>query len=290
MTGLLQQGLRALIEAIVLRRRDMRVLGAETAGQVPCVERDLREALVEDTDQPRVPAHPHLPAQILQRHGVVSPVNLDVAVAMHHPLRFAEIGETLGRQRQERGLFPFAEHLADLLPGRAVDARIGHRLFPVLQMAVLLRHARERVPLEGVLLHVIDAAFHLALMPGRVRLRRQEHRAVVRGERLHLGHQLGIEPIGVLHRRAQVVEHDRLRHAAKMGERVLQTTQKRFSGLPQRDFAVRLAAMTEHDAKHMRAVPLAVRTNDWCALAKVHLHLLTGSGFHTPKGRCGLWQ
>src|SRR5207244_961557 len=74
----------------------------------------------------------------------------------------------------------------DLSPRGAVDACVGDGAFPFRQVPVLLGETGEGVALEGVLLDVVDAALDLALVPGHVRLGRQENRAVVGGEGLHL--------------------------------------------------------------------------------------------------------
>ncbi len=77
------------------------------------------------------------------------------------------------------GLFDFGEQLADLPLRRAMHARVGDGPFPLEQELVLLFETGEGSSLEGIGLHIADAAFDLALVPRRARLGRQEHRPVV---------------------------------------------------------------------------------------------------------------
>ena len=83
-------------------------------------------------------------------------------------------------------------------------------------------------------------------------------RAVVLAERLHLGRQLGIEPVGMRHGRLEVVDDQRSRHAAEMPEGVFQAAQKVIGRLRKGGLAVALAAVAENDAKDVRLAPLAV--------------------------------
>lgn len=78
-----------------------------------------------------------------------------------------------------------------------MDARVGHVLFPIRQVSVLRRQALERSPLDRVVLRILDARFHLALVPGRRRFGRQNDRAVMPGELLQLGMEFRIIPIGL---------------------------------------------------------------------------------------------
>jgi len=56
-------------------------------------------------------------------------------------------------------------------------------------------------------------------------------RAVMAGERLQLRMHLGVIPVGALHGRLKVVDHQPLRYAAEVGEGVLQTGDERFGPL-----------------------------------------------------------
>ena len=168
---------------------------------------------------------------------------------MHGPMGLVEEGEPLDGQRQQLPTFRLLEELFDLLLRRAVDPLVRHLRFPVQEKLVLLGQAREDTPLQGVPLHVLHAAFDLALVTRRVGLGGQKHRAVVPRERLQLGMDLGIVPVGPRHGRLEIVDHQPLGHAAEMTEGVLQTCDERFRGLPPHGLAVRLAAVAQHDAE-----------------------------------------
>src|SRR5436190_2071771 len=94
------------------------------------VQFDLLPALVENTHLTAIPTHPDRLADVFGRDGIVSLVYLDVAVAMHGALALLETGEQTRRQGQEALLF-LDEQSRDLLARGAVDAHIGHCLFPV---------------------------------------------------------------------------------------------------------------------------------------------------------------
>ena len=102
-------------------------------------------------------------------------------------------------------------------------------------------------------------------------------------EGLHLGSQLGIEPIGMGHGRLEIVDHQRLGDAAEGVKGVLQRPQKIIRGLRERRFAVRLARVAQDDAKDMRLPSLAVSSNDPCAGAEIDLGLFARRRLHTPK-------
>ncbi len=152
-------------------------------------------------------------------------------------------------------------------------------------MLILFLKAGEHVALESVAFRVADTAFDLALMPGRTRLGRQRDDAVVLTERLHFRIDLGIEPVRLAHRGLQVVQHQRLRHAAKVMEGVLQATDELLGGLAEHRLAVGLAAMTEHDAQDVRAPLLPVAVDDRRAGAEVHLSFLARGALHAAERR-----
>ena len=84
-------------------------------------------------------------------------------------------------------------------------------------------------------------------------------------------------------RRLQVVDHERLRHAAEVVEGVFERVQEVVGRLAVGDFAVRLPRMRQHDAKHVRATPLAIRSDDRRAGAEIDLRLMPRRAFHAPK-------
>ena len=110
------------------------------------------------------------------------------------------------------------------------------------QEAVLRLQAGEGPGLQRVVLHILHAGLDLPFVPRHVRLGRQDHRAVVPAERLELGNQLGIEPVGMLHRRLEIVDDQRLGNAAEVREGVLQAADEVLRRLGERRLAIRLAA------------------------------------------------
>ena len=191
---------------------------------------------------------------------------------MHPPQGFVEQGKTRCRQRQQLRLLNLGEDLDHLLSRGAVNPQVGDFRFPLQQMLILFGQRDKREALERIALHILHAAFDLPLVPGRAQARRQDHRAVVLGERPHLRTQLRIEPVRLLHRRAKIVDDERFGDPAEVGEGVLQATQKVIGALPEHRLGVRLAAVTEHDPKHPGAPPLSIDTNNGRPPAEVHLH------------------
>ena len=80
----------------------------------------------------------------------------------------------------------------------------------------------------------------------------------------------------------QVVDHQRLGHAAEMPEGVLQHADEVLRRLREGGLAVRLARVAEHDAEDMRLAPLAVGADDRRASAEIHLGFLA-----RPRIPCG---
>lgn len=110
--------------------------------------------------------------------------------------------------------------------------RIGRAL------GVLRFQAGKPATLQPVVLHIADASFHLPLVAGHPGLGRQGYDPVVLAEGLHLRVDLGIEPVGLAHRRPQVVQHQRLRHTAEVPECVLQAADELVGRLPVHRLAV----------------------------------------------------
>ena len=107
-----------------------------------------------------------------------------------------------------------------------MDAGIGDRGLPIEQEAVLIGQAGELAALKGVVLSVAHATLDLALVPRRTHPRRQHDRAVMFAERQDLRVEIGIKPIRPGHRGLEVVDHQRLGHAAEVVERVLHAPQE----------------------------------------------------------------
>ena len=200
---------------------------------------------------------------------------------MHGALPFIEAREEREGERLQRRLLVLLEPLPHLHPGRPVDPRVGHRRLPVLQEPVLLAQVPEQPPLERVALDVRDVALHLALVLGTVRARGDEDRAVVPGELLHLGVQLGIEPVGVLDGGLEVVDPETLRDAPERPEGVLQAPDKRLRRLAWDGLAVALTGEAQRDPQNMRP-PSSPRLllQDRRTLAEVHLRFFSREALH----------
>ena len=247
-------------------------------------------ALVEHPDQPGLPAHPDLPADILRRHGIISPLQLNVTIPMHRAGRFFKHREQTRRQRQQFGAFHFVEHLADLLPGGAMNARVRHAAFPLRKKQVLRRQTRKAPALERVVLAILDPGLDLAFVARHRRSGRQHHRAVVAAELLHLRVEFGIIPVGPRDGRPQVVDDQRAGNPAEVTKRIFQTPDEALGRLPPDHFAVALARMAQDDPKQMRSLAFAVHHHPR-ALAKIHLGFGSRLHLHPHKRhRLGLAQ
>ncbi|HUY88365.1 MAG TPA: hypothetical protein VMV10_06500 [Pirellulales bacterium] len=210
-----------------------------------------------------------------------------MAVASDDALRFLKAGKAFDGQRRQRRTFDFLKDLADLSLRRAMNPRVGDGRFPMFQESLLFVEAGERAAFQGVVFDVLDSRLDLPLVPGHVGPGRQDQRAVVPAERLHLRREFGIEPVGMRDGRLQVVDHQRLGRAAKMSEGVLQATDEIFRRLAKRRFAVALPRMAEHDAEDIRLAPLALGADDRRARAEVDLGLFARRRFQTTERRDG---
>lgn len=124
---------------------------------------------LQHADGAAVPARPDLVADVFGRHFVVGAGDFDVAVAARGAPGFLVAGEeACGQWLQMRAFF--FEERSDLAAGGAVDAFIGGVTFPLLEVVVFRLQAGEASAFQGVVAHVIDAAFHLAFMPGNTGL------------------------------------------------------------------------------------------------------------------------
>ena len=71
-----------------------------------------------------------------------------------------------GQWSQGRSL-NVVKQLAHLLADRAVNPRVSYGRFPLLKMNILGRQAGEAMPLQPIVLNVVDAAFDLAFVTRR---------------------------------------------------------------------------------------------------------------------------
>jgi len=161
-----------------------------------------------------------------------------------------------------------------------VNPGVGNGTFPMGQGLVLFLQAGKLFSFEAVVLDVLHPRLDFPLVSRHVRLGRQDHRAVVPAEGLHLGGEFWIEPVGMSDGRLEIVDHQRLGDAAEVRESILQAAKEVFSRLGEGRLAVRLAAVTEHDAKDVRLAALPIRRDDRRTGPKVHLGFLAGATLH----------
>jgi hypothetical protein len=86
--GAIQQVIQTLLNNVAVRGVQMAGIGGELPGLGQHMDGDNFAALVEHSHQPGLPPRPHLPTHILWRHRIIRPLQLDVAVPMHHAGRF----------------------------------------------------------------------------------------------------------------------------------------------------------------------------------------------------------
>ena len=84
---------------------------------------------------------------------------------MHDALTVLVVTERFERQRLQEGLL-FGEHRYDLAFGRAVDARVGPALFPVIEMSLGFFQSLEAQAFQRCFLRVTDARFDFAFAIG----------------------------------------------------------------------------------------------------------------------------
>jgi hypothetical protein len=148
----------------------------------------------------------------------------------------------------------------------------------------LLLQAGEAPAPQGVFLDVVNAPLNLPLVARRVGTRWQEHRAVMFAETADLGVDLGIEPVGLLHGRLEVIQDQSPGHPAKATEGPLQAAEEVVGGLAVDRLAVRLAGVAEHDPQDMGLASLAVGFDDGGTGAEVDLGLVAGVALDASEG------
>jgi hypothetical protein len=179
-----QQPLGAPFDVRELPGVDVFVVRAELPGLLLNVHGDLLHPLGKYPHKVPVPAYPETTTDVLRRNRVIPLGYLHVPVAMHAALGFLEQREPACRKGPQCLAFDFLEHLVHLLASRAVDSRVGHRRLPRDQVTVLIGQRGKPPALQGVAFDVSDSSLDFALVAGRVRLCRQDHRAVMLGKRL----------------------------------------------------------------------------------------------------------
>ena len=286
----IQQIIQTLLNDAPVRGMQMVRVGGELARFGQRMDGDDFPALVEHPHQPGLPAHPDLPPDILRRHRVIRPLQLDVTIPMHRARGFFKHRKQTRRQRQQFGAFHFVEHLADLLPGGAVNARVGHAAFPIRKNRFCAARLVKLRPLSALFWAYLTPASILPLWCGMAGLRRQHHRAVVPAKLLHLRVEFGIIPVRPRHGGPQVINDQRAGNPAEVTERIFQTPDEALGRLLPDHFTVAFARMAQDNPKQMRSLPLAVHHHPR-ALAKIHLGFGSRLHLHPHKRhRLGLPQ
>jgi len=175
-----------------------------------------------------------------------------------------------------------------------VDAGVGDCLFPLQQVPVLVRQAREGSAFQGIRLDILDAAFDLSFVARCPRLGGQDDGAVVPTELADLGVEIGIEPVGLDDRGLEIVHDQRPGNAAEMPEGVFQRPDEILRGLAVDRLAVGLAGVAQDDAEGMRFAPaalgprrqgLAFGNDDRSSAAEVNLGLGARLALHPAEGQ-----
>ena len=94
---------------------------------------------------------------------------------------------------------------------------------------------------------------------------------------LNLGVELWLEPVGLLDRGAEIIQHYRFGYSAEVAESTLEAAEEIVGGLAINNLAVGLAGVGQHNAEDMSFVAFAVRADNRGACAEVNLGLITGA-------------
>lgn len=154
---------------------NMRRIRTETARFALAVNRDLLPLIIKNSDEPSIPSNPYSATDVLRRCRIESLVDFQMSVTTDGSTSLVEHCETITRQCQQGVLFNRLELLLHLLlPASltgcgSVNPRVGNGPFPLQQMLILLGQALERVPLQSVVLRVLDAALDLPSKPSSFR-------------------------------------------------------------------------------------------------------------------------
>ena len=86
----------------------------------------------------------------------------------------------------------------------------------------------------------------------------------------------GLEPVGLFHRGAEVVQNQASWYSAEMAEGTLEAAEEVVGGLAVDGLAVSLAGVRQHDAEDMSFAAFAVGADDRGACAEIDLGLIAG--------------
>lgn len=140
----------------------------------------------------------------------------------------------------QRFLFD-TEKCRHLFAGGAMNALIGHRIFPLPQESVLIGQALKGVSFKSIAFDIFDARFRFAFVFETARQTGQKGRAIMTAETFQLGIEFWITPVGSQNCRLQIVDVQSFGNPAEGSESILQTTDECFSILSQHRLAESLA-------------------------------------------------
>jgi hypothetical protein len=114
-------------------------------------------------------------------HAIEIAVDRDHAIAGDAPLHPQHRLERAGRQSLETWVL-FGEMLGDDTPRGGMDAHIGHRIEPVVELCIEVLEIAELAAEEEVLTHVTERPLDFALGLGAIRAARLGQEAVMARE------------------------------------------------------------------------------------------------------------
>ncbi|MFH1975481.1 MAG: hypothetical protein ABIJ52_07960 [Pseudomonadota bacterium] len=126
--------------------------------------------------------------------------------------------------------------------------RCPPRLSPSRQGRSFLQPGK-RPAFEGIVLYILDPTLDLALVPWRVGFCVKNDASIMPGELHHFRIEIGIEPVGVLHRGLQIINHKGLRDTTEMPADILYGADEILRGLPEDRFRIALAGVGKCHAK-----------------------------------------
>ena len=203
--------------------------------------------LLEDADLTSGAVHLDRTAACRVGHAIEIAVDRDHAVAGDAPLHPQHRLERAGRQSLEAWVL-FGEMLGDDTPRGGMDAHIGHRIEPVVELCIEVLEIAELAAEEEVLTHVAERALDLALGLGAIRAARLGQEAVMAREVEQRAIVDDVTSLGVVtdHRRLHAVVEDLLWHATECFEGGDVAAQDCRQILMQHEAAPHHSAVPEH--------------------------------------------
>ena len=149
-------------------------------------------------------------------------------------------------------------------------------------MLVFATQGGEGPSAQRIALEVANPVLRFSFVLRGIRPAGQQGATVVTTEAQQLGIEFGVTPIGVLDRRAQVVEINDLADTAEGPKSIFQAADQIFRGLLKDGFTVSLARKAQDHAQHPRPTMVPLRVDHGRASAEINLHFLAGLHLDTP--------